>query len=339
MFKNLQKELDRLANLNEVSVPLEQDSEGFFDKECPSKMCLFPFKIHVDDWLNIVRDEKVFCPSCGHTVPAESWITKAQVEAAKDYALGTITNALRKAMRADAVASKRRQNRDSFLSITLDVKGGRDTILVPISAAEPMRLRTACESCGCRYSFVGAAYFCPSCGENSASHTFSQTLNSIQCAAGLGKPLRATLGPDEAAVMIRTLLEKAMLDTVMSFQRFNEQLYKRHAEKVAQRNAFQNLDAGSHLWEAAIGAGYAQLVGQAAVDKLQVYFQQRHLLAHQQGIIDEDYIRRSGDETYAVGQRLVIRETTVREFANLVEELSEELMKHSSPKRSFDAAQ
>lgn len=326
MFKNLQRELGKLAQLTQVSVPIERDGDGFLDKECPSEDCLFLFKVHGDDWTNVVRDEKVFCPSCGHCAPAKSWFTRAQVEAAKEYALGTITNAMNTAMRADAVESRRRQNNRSFLSITLDVKGGRDAVLVPIAAAEPMRLRTTCEDCGCRYSYVGAAYFCPSCGANSASHTFAQTLDAVRMAAGLGGILRAALGPDEAEVMTRALLEKAMQDTVTSFQRLNEQLYERRTGKDARRNAFQNLDAGSDLWRAEIGVGYAQLIDQKAFEQLRIYFQQRHLLAHQQGIVDQIYITSSGDTTYAVGQRLVIREATVREFAELVEKLTKELI-------------
>lgn len=331
MFKNLQRELEKLGRTNEISVPIEPDSEGYLDKECPSELCFFLFKIHGDDWSDIVRDEEVFCPSCGHVAPAKSWYPRAQIEAARDYALGTITNSMNKAMRADAAASKRRQNRNSFLSITLDVKGGRDAVLVPVAAAGPLRLRTSCESCGCRYSYVGAAYFCPSCGVNSAGHTFTQTLNTIRTAAGLGETLRNTLGPDEAEVMIRTLLEKAIQDTVMSFQRLNEQLYELHCSKTARRNTFQNLDAGSDLWRAETGHAYADLIGQTKLDQLRVYFQQRHLLAHQQGIVDQDYIDRSGDTTYTAGQRLLIRDSTVREFADLIEELSYELTKNAGP--------
>lgn len=327
MFKKLQRELQKFGQLKEISVPIEPDAEGYLDKECPSEPCYFLFKVHSDDWANIVRDEEVFCPSCGHVAPAQSWFTRGQVEAAKKYTISTITNSMNKAMRADAAASKRRQNRNSFLSITLDVKGGRDAVLVPVAAAEPMRLRTTCESCGCRYSYVGAAYFCPSCGANSASHTFTQTLNTIRTAAGLGETLRKTLGPDEAEVMIRTLLEKSIQDTVMSFQRLTEQLYERQCGKTARRNAFQNLDAGSELWRAEIGQAYVDLIGQPKLDQLRIYFQQRHLLAHQQGIVDQDYIDRSGDRTYAAGQRLLIRDSAVREFADLIEELSHELTK------------
>lgn len=313
-----------------MSVPIEPDSEGFLDKECPSEPCLFLFKVNAEDWSVIVRDEEVFCPSCGHTAPADNWYPRAQVEAAREYAIGTITNAMNKAMRADAAAAKRRQNRNSFLSITLDVKGGRDAVLVPVAAAEPMRLRTTCESCGCRYSYIGAAYFCPNCGANSASHTFTQTLNTIRTAAGIGETLRSALGPDEAEVMIRTLLEKAIQDTVTSFQRLNEQLYERQKGKAARRNAFQNLDAGSELWRKEIGDSYSDLIGMRKLDILRLYFQQRHLLAHQQGIVDQDYIDKSGDKAYAVGQRLIIRHNAVREFADLVEELSQELIKKVS---------
>lgn len=328
MFKNLQKELEKLSRMKEVSVPIETDAEGYLDKECPLESCFFLFKIHGDDWSNIVREEEVFCPSCRNTAPAKTWYSRAQIEAARDYALGTITNSMNNAMRADAAASKRRQNPNAFLSITLDVKGGRNAVLIPVAAAEPMRLQTSCESCGCRYSYVGAAYFCPSCGANSASHTFTQTLSTIRTAAGLGKILNSTLGPDEAEVIIRTLFEKAIQDTVMSFQRLNEQLYERQSGKTARRNAFQNLDAGSYLWKAEIGDGYSDLIDQPKQEKLRVYFQQRHLLAHQQGIVDQDYIDRSGDKTYAVGQRLIIRDAAVREFADLVEELSQMLIQN-----------
>lgn len=313
--------------MTEISVPIEPDSEGYLDKECPSEPCLFLFKIYGDDWSNLVRGEEVFCPSCRHVAPAKSWFPRAQVEAARDYALGTITHAMNKAMRTDAAASRSRRNRNSFLSITLDVKGGRDAVLVPVAAAEPMRLSTTCESCGCRYSYIGAAYFCPNCGANSASHTFMQTLQTIRTSAGLGGTLRGTLDPDEAEVMIRTLLEKAIQDTVMSFQRLNEQFYERQSGKTAHRNAFQKLDAGSDLWKVEIGYSYVDLVGQTKLDQLKIYFQQRHLLAHQQGIVDQDYIDRSGDKTYAAGQRLIIRDFAVREFADLIEELGQELTK------------
>ncbi|MGH7307232.1 MAG: hypothetical protein ACREK6_00900 [Candidatus Rokuibacteriota bacterium] len=51
-------------------------------------------------------------------------------------------------------------------------------------------------------------------------------------------------------------------------------------------------------------------------------FPQRHLLAHRQGPVDESYIARSGDTSYRVGQRVVIREMAVREGLVLIEKLA-----------------
>jgi uncharacterized Zn finger protein (UPF0148 family) len=327
MFEHLQSQLRALSETTEIFVPLEADAEGFLDKECPSEACVFQFKVAEEDWKNIVRDEEVFCPSCGHSADAQSWYTSEQIEAAKEFALGQITNGINAAMRADAAASKRRAKRNSFISITLEAKGGRDAVLLPVAAANPMRLRTTCEECECRYSYVGAAYFCPSCGKNSASHTFLQTLETIRTASGLGAQLRQTLGRDEAEVIARTLLEKAMQDTVMSFQRVSEQFYERRTGRAAKRNAFQRLDTGSELWEAELGASYESILGADAMRQLVIYYQQRHILAHQQGIVDADYLTRSQDTLYSIGQRLIIRETAVLNFAGLIEKLGKEIMR------------
>ena len=43
-------------------------------------------------------------------------------------------------------------------------------------------------------------------------------------------------------------------------------------------------------------------------------FQQRNLLAHTQGIVDQNYIDRSGDSSLEVGERLVIDEDAVLRF-------------------------
>jgi hypothetical protein len=61
--------------------------------------------------------------------------------------------------------------------------------------------------------------------------------------------------------------------------------------------------------------------------------QQRHLLSHSEGIIDQDYVNKSGDKTYAVGQRLVIQETTIIRAAYLVSKLVAELKKLVFPLR------
>jgi hypothetical protein len=56
MFENLLRELSALEQTTSISVPLEKDAEGYYDKECPAENCLFGFKIHADDWQDLMRD-------------------------------------------------------------------------------------------------------------------------------------------------------------------------------------------------------------------------------------------------------------------------------------------
>lgn len=50
--------------------------------------------------------------------------------------------------------------------------------------------------------------------------------------------------------------------------------------------------------------------------------QARHVLAHQDGIVDADYVAKSGDRRYKVGQRLVVTAAEVRRLADLAEKLA-----------------
>ena len=59
MFEELIRELGRMHGTQKISVSLPTDSEGYFDRECPSPECQCQFKVHEDDWRDKVRDEEV----------------------------------------------------------------------------------------------------------------------------------------------------------------------------------------------------------------------------------------------------------------------------------------
>ena len=40
---------------------------------------------------------------------------------------------------------------------------------------------------------------------------------------------------------------------------------------------------------------------------MNLLFQRRHLIEHNNGMVDQKYIDKSGDNSYAVGQRLVVK--------------------------------
>ncbi len=100
------------------------------------------------------------------------------------------------ALERDAARWNRRQPRDSFISITMKVDSQPQQVALPPTAAEPMRLKIACPVCECRYAVIGAAYFCPSCGHNSADQVFAQTIAGIRQSLALAFERAALLLPE-----------------------------------------------------------------------------------------------------------------------------------------------
>ncbi len=50
-------------------------------------------------------------------------------------------------------------------------------------------------------------------------------------------------------------------------------------------------------------------------------FQKRHLIVHKMGVVDEEYVRKSGDINAIVGRKISIREEEVRVLIQLLGKL------------------
>lgn len=323
MFEETLRELQRLKGA-QVAVPVPADAEGYLDRECPADKCLFGFKVHEEDWRDKVRDEEVFCPFCGHAAPARNWATREQVERVTSAAMAQIQQRVGSAMKRDATRWNQRQPHKSFIRVTMRVTDGPRTVVLPLAAVEPMRLKISCPACTCRYAVIGAAFFCPACGHNAADHVFTQSIAGIRQALNALDAVRAAIDDrDAATTTVRLLNENGLQNAVTAFQRFAEAVYSRlPAASKPRRNAFQNLAEGSALWQTACGKGYDAYLESSELTALTRYFQQRHLLAHTEGIVDADYIARTGDREYRTGQRIVIHETAVRECVGLIDKLA-----------------
>jgi hypothetical protein len=326
MFEDLIRTLENLDG-RKVSVEIPADPEGYFDRACPSESCLFEFKIHEDDWKEKARDEEVFCPFCRHGAPSDQWWTERQLAHARQAAFGQVKGDIKQAMKRDADRWNRRQPRNSFIRITMSVDNKPRHIALPPAAAEPMEMKVACPACECRYAVIGAAYFCPACGHNSVERDFQRSIETQLASLDAIIHVRQAIEDrDVAENTIRTIVESGLLNAVTAFQRYAEALYLRKLGMPApRRNAFQNLGAGSGLWQQAYGHNFVDHLGAANLADLNRYFQQRHLLAHKDGLVDADYIQRSGDASYTEGQRIVIKESGVRKCLALVEQLARAL--------------
>lgn len=325
MFEEMLRVARRLDGMKvSVSVGGETDQDGYIDRQCPATDCEFSFKVHADDWRDKVSDDGVHCAFCGHTADSQQWFTHEQVEHAKKEALAKVKGVLGQAMRTDAQRWNQSQRRNSFLKITMNVSSQPREILLPAEATDPMRLKITCSVCGCRYAVIGSAFFCPACGHNDAEQVFRQSMTAIRSTLDALPLVRQGIADaDTAEDTVRLLIESGLQNAITAFQRFAEALYLHHpAAPKARRNVFQNLAEGDALWAMAYDHGYDKHLSDSELASLSRYFQQRHLLAHKEGLVDDDYVARSGDTTYCSGQRVVVREAAVRECAQLIETLA-----------------
>jgi uncharacterized Zn finger protein (UPF0148 family) len=317
-----------LEDLKSVSVGIDDDEKGYTDKQCPSEECEFLFKVNSKDWLNIFKDEAVWCPMCRHEAPANQWFTIAQVEHAKEEAFKVVSGLVDKSLSNMTKKFNRGQSKNNFVSISMEYKGSNSrTFTIPAQAAEAMELDIKCENCKSRFSVLGSAFFCPACGHNSVTQTFSDSLRKIKAKIDNIEVVREALisasSKDEAELTCRSLQETCISDGVVAFQKLCEGLYEPYGK--APFNAFQRLEQGSELWMSALGKGYKDWLTSSEVVELNILFQKRHLLSHNEGFVDEKYISKSCDSSYKSGQRIVVSVNDIETLLLILNKLNDGL--------------
>jgi uncharacterized Zn finger protein (UPF0148 family) len=333
MFDEALKELEKLQE-TKLYFPVDADLEGYYDRECPSDECKFQFKISKEDWDNIRNANKdVYCPLCRHQAGHDSWWTTEQIEEAKSRAISQVKDLLGNAFRKDAEKFNRNQRKNSFIKMNLSVKGFNGKgISIPIPAKEAMELKIKCEKCGANFCVIGSAFFCPCCGFNSVERTFEDSLNKVRVKLDnldiIKTSLESASGKDEAEITCRSLVESCLSDIVVAFQRLAEKIYLRIPNVTEPPfNVFQRIDDGSKLWKKVCNQGYENWLNRKELMDLKLLFQKRHLLAHCEGIVDQRYIDKSGDNSYKVGQRIVIKVDDINELLYLIEKITKEIRK------------
>lgn len=315
--------------MGKISIPVEiqSDDKGFYDRQCPNEKCEYIFKIDMGDWTEKVSDDEVFCPMCGHSASSDQWYTFEQLDAieeiAASYAQSLISNELNKTF--EKMASDFRNNK--FVRITYNPKLKLSFINNPIGQRPEWELEIVCEKCKTKYSVIGSAYFCPCCRNNSVKRVFNESLDTIEkmieSMTSLNKTFEIRYGKDKAETMCRSLIEGNISEIVSAFQKLAADIYSKLPPTISVRvNDFQIIEKGSLLFKVKTGKEYNDWLNDQEIGELIVLFQKRHLLEHNGGIVDERYISTSKDNSYRIGQRIVVKEDCALRLLYLVRKLS-----------------
>jgi hypothetical protein len=305
-----------------IRAEIPTDEEGYADRQCPAEKCRQRFKILAEDWQNKVKEEAAFCPFCRHEDPRNDWLTEAQWEHLNKKVEVWMVNEF---SRVVVSGFNRTAPRGGLLRLSM--KPARPPRVMPIRVTKLMEQRYTCEACGCRYCTTGSAVFCPACGHNSVITGFSDTIAHVRDMLGKLPGIREAAGsPDAAADLSRFILENSIKTLVTSIERLAEELYILVPGAPApKKGVFQRLDEASNLWRTASKKGYDEILGPRDYRELKILFQKRHLLTHREGIVDADYLAKSGDIEFSAGQRVTITPADVRKLAGYAERLASEL--------------
>jgi hypothetical protein len=327
-----------------INVDIPPDEDGFLDRQCHSENCGRYFKILHRDW-EVAETNAVTCPFCGYVDEPTNFTTQEQQQYLNHLAVAIAQQKLQEMLSGFAKSINKRQSKKSLFSIDVRTKFSEISVPVTPEAVDSMRLQIKCDQCHCTYAVVGAGFFCPLCGTNSARHTFQQAIakarNAVEVARELGT---RESDRDAAAEARRDALENQINNLVTAFQRFGESAYGELPgySNPPKRNVFQRLADASQQWAAAGGRTFESMLEPNEWGELLTYFQQRHVLSHQDGFVDAEYITNSRDTSYQPGQRLVMSEAQVLRMAELVEKLGvamqADLPEGNAPRASVTAS-
>ena len=239
-----------------LSLPIELDNDGFLDRQCPWSECGRTFKVLDEDWNTKLSPAVAYCPFCGHEAEPSEFNTPEQLEYFREAAEAEVRRQL--GLMLDGVARdfNRRAPKRGPLTMRMDASSPRVSIPVQPTALDAMAMKINCDRCHCQFAVVGAGFFCPACGHNSADQTFDQAIAASRNALAVLPSNADTIAdPDARDTVSRQLIEAQIGNLVTAFQRFADVSYPRLPgyEKLPRQSAFQRLSDGDDLW-AAVGA-------------------------------------------------------------------------------------
>jgi hypothetical protein len=309
-----------------VSMPL--DDHGFFGRQCPS--CDRIFLVSKESYDPLPDDLRLWCVYCGHNDDHSEFMTSQQkarvMSLAEDVGIQMIGQALDQSF--GRLASRARGNSFVRFEFKPDRIGPRP---LPGVREEQLVRQRECAMCGMHYAVFGEHRFCAVCGRLPAEQT---ARDSLEAEASRLDALDS-LPPDiHAALREQGVLDRQYVDTVENVVGVVESLASAvFADRVSNAagltkgkgNVFQRLDDLAELFRTHLSKDLPSQMGSRWAE-LQRTWAGRHVHVHNDGVVDDRYLRSMPVTALKRGQRLTVTEEDARraiENANvLVDEIA-----------------
>jgi hypothetical protein len=297
------------------SVPafVQSDVQGMWGRNCPA--CAKYFRSE-----QIVGDTT--CPYCSVIAPDLAFVSNDQ----KRY--------LTVCYDAFANAHMKKQTTSVDLAEITDEKSAWHY------SEEKQQLTFKCQNtgCKCRTDVLGEYAFCPRCGRSNAGERFFEAsgaeltrLDQVR-ASVTDRHEREVIWEQMTTGAVSRLeaLAKHLRKVLLLFP-----MTENRRRQLQQLNFQKTLESDTLLQEW-FDIGFFEWPGDDEVPKRQItsedqefirkMIQKRHILIHNGGIVDEEYIRLVGDTTVRLDERVRIRSNETKRFLTLISEMARNLL-------------
>jgi hypothetical protein len=295
-----------------VSMPL--DDHGFFGRECPA--CERTFLVSKESYDPLPDDLRLWCVYCGHNDDHSEFMTSQQkarvMSLAEDVGMQMISQAIDRSF--GRLASRTRNN--SFVRFEFKPKRVYPRPLPGVREEQLVRERK-CAACGMRYAVFGEHRFCAVCGRLPAAWT---AMDSLEAEASRLDALDALPPDTRAALREQGVLDRQYVDTIENVVGVVESLagavFAARVPNAAdltksKGNVFQRLDDLADLFRTHLSKDLPSNMGSRWTE-LQRAWAGRHVHVHNDGVVDDRYLRSVPVTTLKPGQRLSVTEGDAR---------------------------
>jgi hypothetical protein len=307
-----------------AQVSLYQDEAGYFGRRCPDPECHTFFKLNSAEFAAAPNSLRLTCPVCGFSAHHERFQTADQKRRG-EAALMEFGRAA-----ADQIIRdfSRKLGTRTFSGGRIEWKAHRNQPRIPQSLPSYVEQATI-RLFACPHDHHAVIYdklaFCPWCGPDTPPRAIFDDAIAAQ------RRLLAMMAqqPPEARADIAAhggvtaQAERALTDGVAAIQHLAKQLDQKRSRQPPSGNPYQNVDRLAKRWRKAFSADLLTGLEAATIRTLRLAFARRHVLDHNGGVIDADYVGQAGEGTLGRKVRITpaFAESALNAFTTLADRL------------------
>jgi hypothetical protein len=292
---------------------VQSDEQGMWGRNCPG--CKKYFRTN-----HIMG--ATFCPYCSDGEDSLAFVSEAQ----RTYIRASY----------DAFARARFEMKNT----SLDIADIADRTPAWHYSEEKQQYHFQCDTKDCRAQtdILGEYGYCPRCGRTNARRLFSEKMDKML--AGLEETKKTVSDQKERSAVWEDLTGKSL----SAFEHLGKHLRAtllcipmtaRRRKRLEELN-FQNplgadellmqwFDIGVLEWRGSFTTP-GRKVPKDDVLFIQKMIQKRHILTHSGGIVDQDYLAKSGDTQARLGERIEVRSNEAKRFIDCIKMMAANLL-------------